>query len=144
MDYTGLNEYVCRENLALPSVEQSLGMLAKVFNKLVANMGFWQISLLEESAKLTTFITPFGRFNFNRLPFGINSAPEHFQQTMSEVLEGQEGVVCHIADVWYGDATKRNMTPDSMLLCRDLKKLEFVGEGLEEVVSLRDLSSVPP
>ncbi|KAK7918628.1 hypothetical protein WMY93_009912 [Mugilogobius chulae] len=62
VDFTGLNEYVCREKYVLPSVEQSLGMLAgaKVFSKLDANMGFWQIPLSEESAKLTTFITPFG------------------------------------------------------------------------------------
>lgn len=101
MDFTGLNEYVCREKFVLPSVEQSLGMLAgaKVFSKLDANMGFWQIPLSEKSARLTTFITPFGRFHFNRLPFGINSAPEHFQRTMSEVIEGLDGVVCHIDDV---------------------------------------------
>lgn len=104
VDFTGLNEYVCREKYILPSVEQSLGMLAgaKVFSKLDANMGFWQIPLTEESAKYTTFITPFGRFHFNRLPFCINSAPEHFQRVMAEVIEGLEGVVCHIDDllVW--------------------------------------------
>ncbi|XP_025755625.1 uncharacterized protein LOC112842686 [Oreochromis niloticus] len=101
VDFTGLNEYVCREKYVLPSVEQSLGMLAgaKVFSKLDANMGFWQIPLSDESAKLTTFITPFGRFHFNRLPFGINSAPEHLQRMMVEVIEGLEGVVCHIDDV---------------------------------------------
>ena len=53
----------------------------------------------------TTFITPFGRFHFNRLPFGIASAPEHFQRMMAEVIEGLEGVVCHIDDllVWGRD-----------------------------------------
>lgn len=70
---TGLNVYVCREKYILPSVEQSLGMLAgaKKFSKLDANMGFWQIPLTEESAKYTTFITPFGRFHLICLPFGI-------------------------------------------------------------------------
>uniref|UniRef100_A0A1A7XJR7 ribonuclease H n=2 Tax=Iconisemion striatum TaxID=60296 RepID=A0A1A7XJR7_9TELE len=89
------------EKFVLPSVEQSLGMLAgaKVFSKLDANMGFWQIPLSKESAALTTFITPFGRFCFNCLPFGINSAPEHLQRIMSEVIEGLEGVVCHMDDV---------------------------------------------
>ena len=104
MDYTGLNEFVCREKYILPSVDQSLGMLAgaKVFSKLDANMGFWQIPLTKESAMYTTFITPFGWFHFNRLPFGINAAPEHFQCMMAEVIEGLEGVVCHIDDllVW--------------------------------------------
>ena len=103
MDYTGLNAYVRREKYILPSVDQSLGMLAgaKVFSKLDANMGF----SAEESVMYTTFITPFGRFHFNRLSFGINSAPEHFQCMMAEVIEGLEGVVCHIDDllVWGRD-----------------------------------------
>jgi hypothetical protein len=47
VDLTGLNVYVCREKYILPSVDQSLGMLAgaKFFSKLDANMGFWQIPL---------------------------------------------------------------------------------------------------
>ncbi|KAK0135573.1 Transposon Ty3-I Gag-Pol polyprotein [Merluccius polli] len=49
VELTGLNQYVCREKYILPSVEQSLGKLAgaKVFSKLDANMGFWQIPLTE-------------------------------------------------------------------------------------------------
>lgn len=43
VDFTGLNKYVCQEKYVLPSVDQSLGMLAgaRVFSKLDANMGFW-------------------------------------------------------------------------------------------------------
>ncbi|KAK0131436.1 hypothetical protein N1851_033838 [Merluccius polli] len=78
VDMTPLNQSVCREKFILPSVEHTLGMLtgARYFSKLDANMGFWQIPLSKESAPYTTFITPFGRYHFNRLPFGISSAPE--------------------------------------------------------------------
>lgn len=98
VDLTKLNEDVCREKYILPSVEQSLGLLggAKVFSKLDANMGFWQIPLSDQSAKYTTFTTPFGRFFFNRLPFGTASAPEYFQRRMSMVIEGLSGVLCHM------------------------------------------------
>ena len=46
----------------LPKVEDLLAQMsdAKVFTKLVANAGFWQIPLVEKSILLTTFITPFG------------------------------------------------------------------------------------
>jgi len=68
-------------------------------SKLDANSGFWQISLSAESSLLTTFITPFGRYSFKRLPFGITSAPEHFQRRMSTLLEGIEGVVYLMDDI---------------------------------------------
>ena len=96
VDLTKLNESVRRERHEMPSVEYTLGQLsdARIFSKLDANSGFWQVPLADESALLTTFITPFGRFCFKRLPFGISSAPEHFQRRMSAILEGIDGVLC--------------------------------------------------
>lgn len=100
VDLTKLNKSVKRERHPMPAVEQTLAQLAgaKVFSKLDANSGFWQIPLSAESALLTTFMTPFGRFCFNRLPFGISSASEHFQRRMSELLEGLEGVAGSVDD----------------------------------------------
>lgn len=40
--------------------------------------GFWHMSLDREASDLTTFMTHFGRFRFNRLPFGLSCAPEMF------------------------------------------------------------------
>ena len=82
VDLTKLNESILREYHPLPSVDHTLAQLAgaTTFSKLDGNSGFWQIGLSTESAKLTTFITPFGRFCFNRLLFGISPAPEHFQK----------------------------------------------------------------
>ncbi len=74
-DLTQLNQSVHRERRPLPVVEQILAQLAgaKVFSKLDANSGFWQIPLSPASALLTTFFTPYGRYCFQRLPFGITS-----------------------------------------------------------------------
>jgi len=101
VDLTKLNESVCRAKHILPSVEQILAQLgeSKIFSKLDANAGFWQIKLSKESSLLTTFITPYGRFCFNRLPFGITSAPEFFQKQMCTILDGLPGVLCMIDDV---------------------------------------------
>ena len=101
VDLTKLNENVRREHHPLPAVEQTLAQVAgaKVFSKLDANSGFWQIPLSAKSALLTTFITPFGRYCFNRLPFGITSAPEHFQRRISSILQGLDGIVCLMDDI---------------------------------------------
>ena len=101
VDLTPLNKAVRREVRPMASVDENLAKIqnSKYFSKLDANSGFWQIPLDPNSRLLTTFITPFGRYCFNRLPFGISSAPEVFQRTMSHILEGLEGVVCHMDDV---------------------------------------------
>ena len=101
VDLTKLNQSVRREQHILPFVEQTLAQSggATIFSKLDANSGFWKIELTKESALLMTFITPYGRYCFNRLPFGITSAPEHFQRRMSDILQGLEGVVCLIDDI---------------------------------------------
>ena len=85
----------------LPSVDHVLAQIGNVkhFSKLDANSGFWQIELSLESLKLTTFSTPFRRYKFNRLPFGILSAPEFFQKKMADILTGCEGVVGLIDDL---------------------------------------------
>nr|XP_050038007.1 uncharacterized protein K02A2.6-like [Dermacentor andersoni] len=84
VDLTQLNKVVLRERHILPTVEQVLGLLgdATVFSKLDATASFHQVKLSEDSQELTTFITPYGRYCFCRLPFGITSAPEYFQKQM--------------------------------------------------------------
>ena len=93
VDLKQLNTAVRREHHMLPSLEDIAPELAgsKVFSTLDAASGFWQIPIYEDSQLLTTFITPFGRYAFCRLPFGISSAPEIFQRKMSTLLEGLDG-----------------------------------------------------
>ena len=101
VDLTVLNKSVLRENYPLPRVEELLANLegSKIFSKMDANSGFWQIELAEESRQYTTFITPFGRFQFRKMPFGISAAPEFFQRQMSRILEGLEGTICMMDDI---------------------------------------------
>ena len=81
VDLKPVNNSVLREVHPLPKVNETLARLggAKIFSKLDAKSGFWQIPLSPSSRFLTTFITPMRRYCFNKLPFGISSAPEHFQ-----------------------------------------------------------------
>ena len=101
VDMKPLNENVMREFHPLPAVDETLAQLtgARIFTKLDANAGFWQIPLAKESRPLTTFITPFGRYQFNVLPFGITSAPELFQKRMNTLLSNMKGVLCLMDDV---------------------------------------------
>ena len=78
---------------------------AKFFTKLDASNANWQIEVDEESSRLLTFNTPFCRFSFQRLPFGIHSASEICQAKISEILEGIEGALNSQDDIiiWGSD-----------------------------------------
>ncbi len=108
VDLKPLNESVLREEHPLPKVDTTLAQLvgATIFTKLDTNSGFWQVPLSEESRPLTTFLTPIGRFCFNKLPFGLNSTAEHFQRKMKELLADILGVLVHVDEILIFAKTK--------------------------------------
>ena len=89
IDPRDFNRAIKREHYPMKTIEEVVARMpeAKVFSVLDATSGYWQMKLNEESSKLCTFNTPFGRYRFTRLPFGIKSAPEVFQKKISQVLE---------------------------------------------------------
>ena len=129
VDLKPLNQHVLREVHPLPRVDDTLAQLAgaRVFSKLDANSGFWQIPLAKKSRLLTTFITPFGRYCFNKMPFGISSAPEHFQKRMSKILSGLNGVLCLMDDVLVFGSSKNE---HNSRLSAALKRIQEAGVTL--------------
>lgn len=116
VDLKRLNKAVKRERYILPTLEDIAPKLAKD-----ASCGFWQIPLDATSQKLTTFITPIGRFCFRRLPFGITSAPEIFQRQMSTLLKGHEGVVVVMDDILVFGANKEEHNKRLKAVLRTVK-----------------------
>ena len=111
VDYKKLNQNVKRPNLMLCNLEDIAPDLAgaKLFSTLDLASGFYQLPLAPESALLTTFITPFGRYHFNRVPMGINIGPEEFQRKINETLHGLEGVKAIMDDILvYGKTQKEH------------------------------------
>ncbi|XP_037529171.1 uncharacterized protein LOC119406504 [Rhipicephalus sanguineus] len=131
VDLTQLNKVVLRERHILPTVEQVLGLLgdATVFSRLDGTASFHQVKLSADSQELTTFITPYGRYCFCRLPFGITSAPEYFQKQMARILEGQEGVANMIDDILVFGRTRQE---HDARLSQVLSRLAKAGITLNE------------
>ena len=94
MDPKDLNKAIKRHYHHIPNAEDILSCMAgaTVFSKLDASSGYWQIQVDEESSKLLTFNSPYGRYKFKRLPSGVLHASEVFQANVAEILEGIEGV----------------------------------------------------
>lgn len=88
---------------------------------------------------MTTFITPFGKYRFNRLPFGITSAPEHFQRRMNEILADTEGAVCLIDDILVYGATQSEHDQRLLIV---LKKLREAGLTLNKEKCVINTTSI--
>lgn len=157
VDYTRLNEAVMRENFPLPTTDQLLAQLSGsvMFSKLDCNSGFHQIELEEESQELTTFITPYGRYCYTRLPFGISSGPEIFHRTMTQLLGNVDNVICDMDDILvFGKNKEEHETALNTVLKRineagltlNPKKCQFRKESIKflgHVISKEGISIDP-
>lgn len=101
LDPKPLNACIKREHYLIPTIEDLTSGLAKasVFTVIDLTSGFWHMSLDKDTSDLTTFMTPFGRYKFNRLPFGLNCAPEMFQRTMVQIFGDIPGVCIYFDDI---------------------------------------------
>ena len=129
LDPKDLNCAIQREKYQLPTVEDIATRLhgAKVFTVMDVRNGFWHVSLDEESSYVTTFQTPFGRYRWRRLPFGISSAPEVFQRKMHELIEGMAGIEVVTDDfivVGYGETFEEATRHHDRNLFEFLKRCE--------------------
>ena len=86
---------------------------AQRFSKLDAKNGYWSIPLDEESQLLTTFHSPFGRYCFRKMPFGLVMSQDIFMRRMDMILEKCPGTIGRIDDVIVYGKTKEE--PDRNL-----------------------------
>ena len=93
LDPKDLNKAIKREFTQLPTPEDIMSMMAGEtrFSKTDASSGYWQIALDKESSNLLAFNTPFGRYKFKRLPFGVHCASEVFDKRIVEIIDGLPG-----------------------------------------------------
>lgn len=69
------------------------------FSKLDLAFAYQQLKLDPESEQYLTINTHKGLFRFNRLAYGISTAPAIFQHTMNQILDGIDNVVCFMDDI---------------------------------------------
>ena len=90
IDYRRLNAVTVGDPYYMCTLDEILERVStsRVISKLDLAKGFYQIAVDRESVDKTAFITPYGKFAFLRMPFGLKNAPAVFQRTMEVVLGG--------------------------------------------------------
>lgn len=101
LDPNQLNKYVVKEQFLVPTLDEVSEKLlgSQVYSVLDLKEGFWQLQIDEESRKLCTFSTPFGNYQFNRLPYGICIGTELFQKFVFENFGDIPNVVAVVDDM---------------------------------------------
>ncbi|EZG57502.1 retrovirus polyprotein, partial [Gregarina niphandrodes] len=103
LDYWMVNQSMTADSYPLPQIWDHLRAAAgrQRFTTLDMNSGFRNVPIAEESKHLTAFVTPFGLFEFNVIPFGIKNSPAEFQRAMDMVFEEvlDDRTLCYIDDI---------------------------------------------
>ena len=88
VDLREVNSKIAADRYALPKQDMIFAALlgALFFTILDANRGYHQFGLTLCSRKFTAFTTDFGLFEFKRVPFGLKTAPAHFQRAIDIIL----------------------------------------------------------
>ncbi|KAK7110621.1 hypothetical protein V1264_014461 [Littorina saxatilis] len=94
IDPKPLNKALKRNHYPMKTIDDALEDMvgARYFTHMDAKNGFWHVVMDEESSMLTTFETPFGKFRWKRMPFGVSVSPEEFQRRIDDAVKGLPGV----------------------------------------------------
>ena len=95
VDFKQLNKHIYRPVNPQPTPKEVIQRIPtgmKYFAVFDALKGYHQIPLEEDSKDLTTFITPFGQYRYNRLPFGLNLAGDIFTSRYGKAIDHVEGM----------------------------------------------------
>lgn len=108
----------------IPKIEDLFANLSggTSFSKLDLSQAYSQLTLDDDSKQYTVINTHRGLFRYNRLPFGIASAPGIFQRTMESLLSGIPKVMVYLDDILVSGTSEENHLENLHLVLNRLEK----------------------
>jgi len=143
-DYKLTVNRTCKlDNYPIPRVEDLFATLSggKFFTKLDLSQAYQQLLLDEEAKKFVVINTQRGLFQYNRLPFGVSSAPGIFQRAMENLLQGIPNVIVYIDDILVSGASEAEHL---VVLRKVLSRLKEAGLRLKKHKCVFMTTSVIP
>lgn len=100
-DYRALNSRTTQDRYPVPNIQEFTSQLAgsTIFSRVDLVKAFHQIPVHPDDIPKTAIITPFGLFEYVRMPFGLRNAAQTFQRFIDEVLRGLPFCFAYIDDL---------------------------------------------
>lgn len=100
-DYRKLNAQTIPDRYPIPHIQDFAYALhgKRVFSTIDLIKAYYQIPVSPQDRPKTAVITPFGLYEFNRMPFGLRNAAQTFQRFIDHVLQGLDFVYAYIDDI---------------------------------------------
>ena len=100
-DYRQVNSKTIKDSYPLPRLDDIIDSIgkAKYVTKLDLLKGYYQVELTERAKTISAFITPFGLFQYEVMPFGMTNAPSTFQRLINYIIRDLEGVYAYLDDI---------------------------------------------
>ena len=128
-DYRRLNEATTHDRYPVPHIQDFSAQLKgkKVFSKVDLVSGYNQIPVAAADVPKTAVTTPFGLFEFLRMPFGLKNAAQAFQRLMDQVCRGLEDFLfVYIDDILVASANAKEHRHHLRLLFKRLAEHDLV------------------
>ena len=106
IDFRNLNKNTVQDSYPLPDINDLIDVCldCNFFTQLDLASGYWCLEINEDDKKKTAFSVPNGKFEFNRMPFGLKNGQATMQRTIDqikhEILEKTSGVDAYVDNIF--------------------------------------------
>ena len=140
-DYRALNRATVPDRYPIPHLQDFTATLqgANVFTHIDLIRAYNQIPVEEEDIPKTAVTTPFGLFEFLRMPFGLRNAAQTFQRFMDEVLRGLHFCFCYIDDILIASTSCKEHAQHLQLVLERLSKHGVLVNASKSVFGVPEL-----